>query len=88
MSENLTEIEGKIRKNEVSIKKMEGEFTQKIVQLQQTVKTLSLALQYTRERHSAAKTGNGSFRGTGEVIQPCTSLGGRFLLGRLGVNIS
>lgn len=44
LSENLTEIEGKIKKNEESIKKMEEVFTQKIVQLQQTVKTLSLAL--------------------------------------------
>lgn len=44
LSENLTEIEGKIKRNEESIRKMEGEFTQKIVQLQQTVKALSLAL--------------------------------------------
>lgn len=33
LSENLTEIEGKIKRNEESIRKMEGEFTQKIVQL-------------------------------------------------------
>ena len=62
LSENLTELEGKIKKNEESIKKMEGEFTQKIEKLQQMVKTLSLALQYTGERNSAARTGNDSFR--------------------------
>lgn len=74
-SENLTELEGKIKKNEESIKMMEGGFTLKIEKLEQIVKTLSLALQYTGERHSAARTGNGSLRGMGKLIQTSTCFG-------------